>query len=903
MRTVIRRSIPGLVLMGAYACWVLMCFPWLGFHELDVDEGFNLGKAALVHAGHGLYQDIWSDQPPVLTLVLAGLQHVVPWSVEAARLLILFSAGVLLVSLHGLVRRTHGWQAAAWSVLLLATAPLFVQLSVSVMIGLPAIALATAALNVATRGGLPWRLGPVIAGVLFALSLQTKFFTVLMGPALVMALLIKRDGKGGGEGRDLIVWGLTCLLSFAAIAIVAGQAFVEQLIYPHFSPALREAFSVQNSARAIWLILSDQHAVLVTGGLGLVVVSKRWLREAWVPVLWLVVAVVAWLFHSPVWYHHMLIMLVPLAWLGGLGLTSIMNGLQARSGPAGTPVAIACAAVVMVLLARLALVDRPEEPAAVLKATAGDAVRRFSGLGGWLVTDTPLDAFRAGLLVPPELVVYSRKRIAVGQLTPEDVLESIRRRHPVQVSFRRLDVDPSILAYLGEHYLLTQHGEGHWHYLARHGHAPPVPQRSAQLLLSDLVQDLTALGVEGGYAGITSVDGGARFGEELNEPLGPRSVFMRPLGSTPRVGGCFLNAYHLTQGDRYLQLSRETARAVARTQHCTGAWASDASDTPDCKDPRNRSMKGLTLDEGMVAEAISFLMDVRAVSPQDHTWLDPVLVKALDFLVATQKPNGAWPFNFSEEPYASHATINDDLTTGHLRALLKGHQLFGHQRHAAAVEKAVAFLLRSQSPQGGWAQQYNDQGEAVAARSFEPAALSTIETAYVIRALMAMDRDHPDVRVRASIQRAASWLQKVRLAPGRWARFHHVRTGKPIYADREGKIYDSFGELPAKGRDDYRWEGHFPDVAHAIAVAVALNTNAPEALRRAEEHSAALARAEDQSRVLRQLASLEPGQPLPLANAQGLVSTRHAIDQCRWVQSLLRSLPPLASAQAGYWPP
>jgi PelA/Pel-15E family pectate lyase len=521
-----------------------------------------------------------------------------------------------------------------------------------------------------------------------------------------------------------------------------------------------------------------------------------------------------------------------------------------------------------------------------------------------MVTDTPLDAFRAGLLVPPELVVYSRKRIAVGQLTPAEVLASIRHRQPMQVSFRRLKVDPTILADLNERYLLTHHGDGFWHYLARHDPEPLMSQRSAQTLLSDLVQDLTALSVDGGYAGLTSADGRERFGEDLNEPLGPRSVFMRPLGSTPRVGLCLLNAYRLTHSDHDLQRARETARAVARTQHCTGAWASDATDTPNCQDLQNNRKDGLTLDEGLVAEAVGFLMDVRELNPPDRTWLDPVMVKALDFLVDTQKPNGAWPFDFSTASYASHGTINDDLTTGHIRVLVRGHGLFGQQRHAVAAAKGVEFLLRSQSAQGGWAQQYDDQWVAVAARAFEPAALSTIETAYVIRTLMVVDQHQPDARVKAAIQRAAAWLQKVRLAPGRWARFHQVETGKPLYADRTGKIYNTVQALPAERRDNYRWEGHFPDVAHAVAVAEALqpDAGASEALRHAEQRSAIIAHAEDLSKARLMMARWAPGQHVPLADAQGRISTRHAIDQCRLVQSLMMPMP-FAVTQPRYWPP
>jgi hypothetical protein len=41
-------------------------------------------KGALVANGFSLYSDIWSDQPPVLTFFLAGLEWVFPYSVTAA---------------------------------------------------------------------------------------------------------------------------------------------------------------------------------------------------------------------------------------------------------------------------------------------------------------------------------------------------------------------------------------------------------------------------------------------------------------------------------------------------------------------------------------------------------------------------------------------------------------------------------------------------------------------------------------------------------------------------------------------------------------------------------------------------------------------------------------------------
>lgn len=94
--------------------------PWWSHYEFGQDEGFNLQKAVLVTQGYHLYADIWSDQPPFLTYVLAGVHLAFPYSIAAARATILLFAGLLAASLFRVTARFDG-NAAGWcSVLLLA---------------------------------------------------------------------------------------------------------------------------------------------------------------------------------------------------------------------------------------------------------------------------------------------------------------------------------------------------------------------------------------------------------------------------------------------------------------------------------------------------------------------------------------------------------------------------------------------------------------------------------------------------------------------------------------------------------------------------------------------------------------------------------------------------------------
>src|SRR5690348_17351349 len=132
-----RPLIAALALIGL----ISILSPWWSYYEYGPDEGFNLQKAVLVTQGYHLYEDIWSDQPPFLTYLLAGVQLIFPFSIFAARATILLFAGLLAACLFRVTARFDG-NAAGWtSAFLLACTSLYLELSVSVMIGLPAIAL------------------------------------------------------------------------------------------------------------------------------------------------------------------------------------------------------------------------------------------------------------------------------------------------------------------------------------------------------------------------------------------------------------------------------------------------------------------------------------------------------------------------------------------------------------------------------------------------------------------------------------------------------------------------------------------------------------------------------------------------------------------------------------------
>ena len=99
---------------------VVVCFAPIGDpRQIDDDEGGNLMKALLVNKGYALYAEIWSDQPPLLTLVLAQWFRWVGASLVASRVLVVLFSAILLWAFYHTVRVAVSEPAALTSVALL----------------------------------------------------------------------------------------------------------------------------------------------------------------------------------------------------------------------------------------------------------------------------------------------------------------------------------------------------------------------------------------------------------------------------------------------------------------------------------------------------------------------------------------------------------------------------------------------------------------------------------------------------------------------------------------------------------------------------------------------------------------------------------------------------------------
>lgn len=434
-----------LLVPAAFVLFVLYIMPVREAFEFDADEGINLMKASLYGDGYKLYSQIWSDQPPLFTALLAGLFDVTGPSVLAARLLVLGFVTVMVWSFAQVLRMTIGIVPAIAGVIALVLSSLFVRLSASVMIGLPSLSMAMVAmLGLVTWGRRRHWGWLAFSGVAFALSLQIKLFTFILIPVMLGWLLIE---SWRGEKR---YWPAACWIGSAAFTFLGltwwyGAWEYGQLVQAQVGEAVRGMGDISmNLATALGKDI--EYVGLALAGLCVAIARRR--KVVVLAGGWLIAALATLSIHTPVWGHHIVLLSVPMAWLVACGVAAV--GKWSRSFLWTRPAGLRQwgGVATRVLLAAMVIWIAVGIPGKMRRAKAESQPRPFkpellaaieqdAKATRWIYTDQPMYAFRAGLKVPPETAVVSIKRIRSGNLTSEQWLEMMEEYRPEQVVLAR----------------------------------------------------------------------------------------------------------------------------------------------------------------------------------------------------------------------------------------------------------------------------------------------------------------------------------------------------------------------------------------------------------------------------------------------------------------------------------
>lgn len=353
----------------------------------------------------------------------------------------------------------------------------------------------------------------------------------------------------------------------------------------------------------------------------------------------------------------------------------------------------------------------------------------------------------------------------------------------------------------------------------------------------------------GGYAWVSSADGGDSHGEGV---AGPDRVWVQPPG-TPAVGQAFLDAYQATGDPRHLQAARDVASALLAGQLRSGGWGysipfaeGDRDGIPfrvsaqgraDLIEPtpspggwdlwkRRRHKNNQTvLDDDTTASAIRFLVRFDQLTNFQEPAVGESAKYALRSAIAAQYPCGAWSHRYDqfplEPPSEAHYPrrnasfpeswsrswtkdftgcymLNDRISLDMIETMWIAWRVYGDERYRDSVIRGGEFLLAAQLPEPSpaWAQQYNRHMQPVWDRQFEPPAVSGFESQAVLETLLDLYRWTGQERFLEPVPRAIRYLRRCQRDDGRLARFYELGTTRPLYFTQDYRLTSDDSQVP-----------------------------------------------------------------------------------------------------------
>jgi len=297
--------------------------------------------------------------------------------------------------------------------------------------------------------------------------------------------------------------------------------------------------------------------------------------------------------------------------------------------------------------------------------------------------------------------------------------------------------------------------------------------------------------------------------------------------------------------------ARAVADSVIQYQSPQGGWPKSTDLAIPPHSPKDIPPPGRgranTIDNGATTTPMRFLaLMVQATGEARYR---EAFAHGIDYLLAAQYPNGGWPQYFPlRKGYYSRITYNDGamikvLTILRDAAAGKPPYTFVDENRSSraekAVQKGIECILNCQIVADGkktaWCAQHDEKTFAPRkARSYELPSISGAESVGIVRFLMSIDNPNPEVI--EAVQAAVAWFERAKLtgireirksdkstprgydkviiedptAPPLWARFYEIGTNRPIFGDRDGKVYYAMSEISPERRTGYTWYGNWP---------------------------------------------------------------------------------------------
>lgn len=361
----------------------------------------------------------------------------------------------------------------------------------------------------------------------------------------------------------------------------------------------------------------------------------------------------------------------------------------------------------------------------------------------------------------------------------------------------------------------------------------PVPAISNELTQTAAREQLirvvdfyrTKVGYEGAYLWKYSADLTHQEGEGIATRT---SGWTQPPGA-PTVGEAYLEAWRLSGEQVCLDAAVEVAHALIRSQLKSGGWSSHFDLGPKGRSYAYRMLgdkagrnNRTTFDDNKSQSALMLIMHVDEELEFKDAKIHEAVGYALQQMLASQYPNGAWPQQYSEPPdpgqfpvlkasypdnwsrewpkprYTEFYTLNDNNMSHIVDMLFEAERIYDRKDCRDAAIRTGEFFLMAQmpEPQPGWAQQYDRNMHPAWARKFEPAAVTGGESQAVMRTLLRLYQFTADRRFADAVPPAIAYYQKSQLEDGKLARFYELKTNRPLFFTKDYQLTYSDADMP-----------------------------------------------------------------------------------------------------------
>ncbi|WP_243397324.1 glycosyltransferase family 39 protein [Crocosphaera subtropica] len=426
--------------------------------QFNFDEGIETMRALLYMKGFLPHQEIWSDHPFLFTQFLSVWLTIFGKSILWARLLTISFSALLIWFLFETIRLDLGIFPAFIGSLSLAASSGFIRFSSAVMIGIPALSFTIISiyfLFIYKHHKKNYLLA--LSGVFFALALQIKFLTVFLIPMNLMLIIISHKKPVEEDlkiTRKIInsvsIWLVSFTIIFLSLSFFFHALSYEQLLGTHFGSEVKTAFSTKNGFKFLSQVIINKDFdlfYLAILGVCVVFIKRKW--EGLFPVAWLGTATLLLINHQPVWPHHYCLIAIPMAWLAAYGSVPCVNLFKHRQyllKPKKMKIHNYMLGIISLGLMIFLLINLKPKVARDIPSLQQDYSSQFAVVNRladkrnstkWLFTDVPIYGFYADLVVPPEIAVFSTKRIKTKQLTQEQVYELLLKYQPEQILIGR----------------------------------------------------------------------------------------------------------------------------------------------------------------------------------------------------------------------------------------------------------------------------------------------------------------------------------------------------------------------------------------------------------------------------------------------------------------------------------